>query len=543
MQAHVQPSENACLTTADISSVHNHLRDLRRRKKSNSSAVQTLRCSARLEYPTYPKHYLTNWAAISDDGKYFYMGFSTRKTMLVYDLGQIETAAASLEDGRNCPANLAKTNFIYSANVDTSLGSDIAVATVGTKDYVVALDSKCRLRYRSADPQVNEFVTELEDTTACTISGQTKWCECFGIASSDGGFGSGWKYNGIVYFAKSNGDGVYRLDLVPDNASGNIQSYSLARVSDSVETKFNDGANCNAAQDPFVPDTRTCGDKDGSGNAVTDSDCGTGYIVRSDSGSYLCQGTSTSTNCDVGGATQIDQSRCCVAEEGGAPSALSPTDLPSVMPSRSPTPFPTETPTKSPTPIPTERPTTSPTARPTETPTKSPTARPTATPTRSPSTVPSVSPSSLPSTSPSLQPSGSPSLSPLEPSSLPSSEPSLEPSRLPSFEPSLEPSSLPSFEPSLEPSNSRSVRSSTPSGAELGADFPTFSPTGSGSVGKGGRGKSGKGKSGSGKSGSGKSGSGKSGSGKSGTRWNPQKGLQEGQQFCTHFCSCGGRWN
>tara|TARA_B100000575_G_scaffold102752_1_gene81876 strand:+ start:37 stop:1881 length:1845 start_codon:yes stop_codon:yes gene_type:complete len=53
----------------------------------------------------------------------------------------------------------------------------------------------------------------------------------------------------------------------------------------------------------------TCGDKDGTGAAIDDSDCGAGYIANPGAGTSLCAGDT----CNVSGVPE-DKAACCVAQ-------------------------------------------------------------------------------------------------------------------------------------------------------------------------------------------------------------------------------------
>eukprot|EP01083_Nonionella_stella_P047149 126208_1 len=142
----------------------------------------------------------------------------------------------------------------------------------------------------------------------------------------------------------------------------------------------------------------------------------------------------------------------------------SPSEIPTIAPSKNPTALPSITPTNNPTAIPSINPTTLPSISPS----KDPTTVPSIDPTTSPSKYPTLSPT-LPSQNPTESPTKGPTLSPTKPSvtptsnpsSNPSSDPSVNPSNAPSNHPSSDPSSNPSLNPSVNPSVHPSTSPST----------------------------------------------------------------------------------
>ena len=116
-------------------------------------------------------------------------------------------------------------------------------------------------------------------------------------------FGAGWTYGGKIFFAANDGlDGVYELEFTA--ALFAAGSFGFRNIGDSAETDKNDGANCPGAPIPFP----TCGNKDAtSGVAVTDAECGTGYIYDATAATSVCD--DAAVGCDVSTVGAGDHNR------------------------------------------------------------------------------------------------------------------------------------------------------------------------------------------------------------------------------------------
>eukprot|EP01065_Artemidia_motanka_P003529 TRINITY_DN11694_c0_g1_i2.p1 TRINITY_DN11694_c0_g1~~TRINITY_DN11694_c0_g1_i2.p1 ORF type:complete len:1469 (+),score=292.34 TRINITY_DN11694_c0_g1_i2:532-4407(+) len=147
---------------------------------------------------------------------------------------------------------------------------------------------------------------------------------------------------------------------------------------------------------------------------------------------------------------------------------VSPTQRPSVDPSRGPSRQPSVPPSIAPSAPPTVMPTASPSTPPTGGPTVPPTTRPSVAPSVPPSAAPSMSPTGTPSRLPTSLPTKGPSVAP---TSVPSVGPSVGPSRIPSVSPSGHPTKAPSLSPSGGPSRRPST---APTAAPLS---PTRAPS------------------------------------------------------------------
>ena len=143
-----------------------------------------------------------------------------------------------------------------------------------------------------------------------------------------------------------------------------------------------------------------------------------------------------------------------------------PTNSPSINPTKSPSTEPTMNPTSNPTIEPSNDPTMEPTLYPTSKPSNNPTLEPTADPSPEPTLIPTQIPSEPPTSQPSLHPS-------YQPTSYPTSDPSFNPSIEPTAEPTINPTPIPSETPTHEPTLNPSANPS---------DSPSYSPTANPSI-------------------------------------------------------------
>ncbi|KAL3777682.1 hypothetical protein HJC23_007658 [Cyclotella cryptica] len=122
-----------------------------------------------------------------------------------------------------------------------------------------------------------------------------------------------------------------------------------------------------------------------------------------------------------------------IIEPTKTPATAPPTNKPTEKPSKPPTTIPTISPTHMPSPVPTQKPsqktTNKPSRPPTGTPTKFPTLKPSASPISAPSKSPSHRPTRKPSKKPTIEPSH-------PPTAFPTTLPSFRPSHLPTDRPS-----------------------------------------------------------------------------------------------------------
>ena len=151
---------------------------------------------------------------------------------------------------------------------------------------------------------------------------------------------------------------------------------------------------------------------------------------------------------------------------------MSPTYVPSFMPSYEPS----ENPSFEPSFMPSYEPSLTPTYEPSVSPSFGPSLSPTFVPSVTPSFKPSMTPTYEPSLTPSFEPSITPSI---DPSFTPSVEPSVAPTYWPTETPSFLPSKTPTFgptqKPRFEPSNNPTIIPTTPT--YLPSIVPSFQPS------------------------------------------------------------------
>ena len=72
------------------------------------------------------------------------------------------------------------------------------------------------------------------------------------LPSGNKQYGSGWNYQGQIFFAENSGTGVYEVTFTQAGFAASPKEFVMRRIGSSVQTSYNDGTNCVDAALPYV---------------------------------------------------------------------------------------------------------------------------------------------------------------------------------------------------------------------------------------------------------------------------------------------------